>query len=169
MYFTVASTLFIALLFIDVDDGMLTATLEQAEYSFLENAAPESVMVCVDLMDTSLNRQVDILLTLRQGSALSKLLPPTFLPIPISHPRATPHSFQWCLILSGNVDFVPETAVITFDPMNSEPIICEMIQLINDIFFEETEQFFVDLSSSDPAVTFIIQSASIFIINDDCK
>ena len=67
------------------------------------------------------------------------------------------------------MDFVPETAVITFDPMNSEPIICEIIQLVNDIFFEEAEQFFVDLSSSDPAVTFIIQSASIFIINDDCK
>lgn len=69
----------------------------------------------------------------------------------------------------GNVDYVPETAVITFDPMNSEPIICEIIQLVNDIFFEETEQFFVDLSSSDPAVIFITQSASIFIVNDDCK
>ena len=65
------------------------------------------------------------------------------------------------------MDFVQETALIRFDPMNSEPIICEMLQLINDIFFEETEEFFVDLSSSDPAVTFIIQTASVSIINDD--
>ena len=65
------------------------------------------------------------------------------------------------------MDFVQETALIRFDPMNSEPIICEILQLINDIFFEETEEFFVDLSSSDPAVTFIIQTASISIISDD--
>ena len=65
------------------------------------------------------------------------------------------------------MDFVQETALIRFDPVNSEPIICEMLQLIDDIFFEETEEFFVDLSSSDPAVTFIIQTASVSIINDD--
>ena len=51
--------------------------------------------------------------------------------------------------------------------MNSEPVICERLQIINDIFFEETEEFFVDLSTSDPAVTFIIQTASISILNDD--
>ena len=62
-----------------------------------------------------------------------------------------------------------ETSLIRFDPVNSEPIICEMIQIINDIFFEQTEEFFVDLSSTDPAVTFIIQSASVFIENDDGK
>lgn len=70
-------------------------------------------------------------------------------------------------IILGDVDFVQEIALIQFDPVNSEPVICEMLQLINDIFFEETEEFFVDLSSSDPAVTFIIQTASIFITNDD--
>ena len=64
---------------------------------------------------------------------------------------------------------MPETSLIRFDPVNSEPIICEMIQIINDIFFEQTEEFFVDLSSTDPAVTFIIQSASVFIENDDGK
>lgn len=58
----------------DVDVGTLTVTLEQAIYSFAENTAPELVMVCVDLMETSLSRQVDIQLTLRDGSALSKHL-----------------------------------------------------------------------------------------------
>ena len=67
------------------------------------------------------------------------------------------------------MDFVQETAIIRFDPVNLEPIICERIELINDIFFEETEQFFVDLSTSDPLVTFDIQTASISIINDDSK
>jgi hypothetical protein len=65
------------------------------------------------------------------------------------------------------VDFIQETTLIRFDPVNSEPIICEMLQLINDQFFEETEVLFVDLSSLDPTVTFIIQTASISIINDD--
>ena len=62
---------------------------------------------------------------------------------------------------------MPETALIRFDPVNSEPIICEMIEIINDIFFEEIEEFFVDLSSTDPVVTFIIQTASVLIENDD--
>ena len=53
--------------------------------------------------------------------------------------------------------------------MNSEPVICEMLQLINDTFFEETEEFFVDLSTSDPAVIFIIQTASVSITNDDSE
>ena len=65
------------------------------------------------------------------------------------------------------MDFIQETALIRFDPVNSEPVICEMLQLVNDMFFEETEVFFVDLLSSDPAVTFVIQTASISIINDD--
>ena len=56
------------------DGEALTVTLEQAAYIFSENAAPDSVMVCVDLMETSLNRIVDIQLTLRQGSALSECL-----------------------------------------------------------------------------------------------
>ena len=52
--------------------GTLTVSLEQDAYSFLENADPASVMVCVDLMETSLNRVVDIQLTLREDSALSE-------------------------------------------------------------------------------------------------
>ena len=54
--------------------GTLTVTLEQDAYSFVENADPASVMVCVDLLETSLNRVVDIQLTLREGSALSEQL-----------------------------------------------------------------------------------------------
>ena len=52
----------------------LTVTLQQSQYIFNEGADPQTVMVCVDLMETSLNREVDILLNLRQGSALSKLV-----------------------------------------------------------------------------------------------
>lgn len=74
-------------LFSDVDVGTLTVTLEQAEYSIAENTPPEQVMVCVDLMETSLNRQVDILLTLREGSALSKC--PLFFTLSFAH--SPPH------------------------------------------------------------------------------
>ena len=62
---------FIALLNIS-GVGALTVSLEQDAYSFLENADPASVMVCVDLIEMSLNRMVDIQLTLRQDSALSE-------------------------------------------------------------------------------------------------
>ena len=75
---------------------------------------------------------------------------------------------HYCIPIGG-VDFIQETALIRFDPMNTEPIICERIQLINDNFFEETEEFFVDLSSLDPVVTFGTQSASVFIVNDDSE
>ena len=67
-------------------DGVasLTVTLQQSQYVFNEAENPQDVMVCVDLMETFLNREVDILLTLRQGSALSKcshLLSDLLLPI----------------------------------------------------------------------------------------
>ena len=87
--------------------------------------------------------------------------------VSITSSPATFVKFTLFSAIIGGFDFVPETALIRFDPVNSEPIICEMIELINDIFFEETEEFFVDLSSTDPVVTFIIQTASVFITNDD--
>ena len=60
-----------------------------------------------------------------------------------------------------------ETAVVRFDPMNAQAIICERIALIDDSVHEPSETFFADLSTADPAVVFQARTAAITILNDD--
>ena len=64
-------------------------------------------------------------------------------------------------------DYVAETATIRFDPINTEPIICERITLIDDSVNEPSEMFFADLSTSDPAVVFLVSTTAITILDDD--
>ncbi len=72
-------------------------------------------------------------------------------------------------IHTAGQDYVNETATITFDPINLEPIICERISLIDDLINEPTETFFVDLSTNDPAIMFENNSATVTIIDNDCE
>ena len=69
--------------------------------------------------------------------------------------------------LPAGEDYVNETAVIRFDPMNAQAIICERITLIDDSVYEPSETFFADLSTADSAVIFQARTASITILNDD--
>ncbi|XP_064383720.1 adhesion G-protein coupled receptor V1-like isoform X4 [Halichondria panicea] len=122
---------------LDTLDNTVSVGLSQLSYTFNENEDATNLMVCVDLTNNVVNRDVILTLTLRAGSALA------------------------------GQDFVAETVTVTFSPINTEPFICEFITLINDVINEPTEMFFADLSTTDSAVVFFRQSASITIIDDD--
>ena len=47
-------------------------TFDLLSYSYPENANPDVVMVCVDLMDNAVTRTVDVQLTLRDGTAVGE-------------------------------------------------------------------------------------------------
>ncbi len=51
-------------------DGTLMVGFDEPSYTFSENQDPETVMVCLDLIDSVITREVSIMLTLRAGTAL---------------------------------------------------------------------------------------------------
>lgn len=51
--------------------------------------------------------------------------------------------------------------------MLAQTVICEFITIVDDLLPEPVEQFFADLSSTDPAVRFQIQTTTIVIEDND--
>jgi len=69
----------------------------------------------------------------------------------------------------ADVDFITTSAVLTFNA--STPLQCDQVIIINDSILENNETFFVQLESTDDAVTVNVSlnSAPVTIIDDDCE
>ena len=52
-------------------------------------------------------------------------------------------------------------------PSIVDVIICENITITDDLLEEEIELFGVTLTSNDPAVTFLVSSGVVIIVDDD--
>ena len=65
------------------------------------------------------------------------------------------------------MDYTGESTEITYFPRITEVIICENVTITNDAIEEEIEIFGVTLTSSDPAVMFLISFGSIIIVDND--
>ena len=65
------------------------------------------------------------------------------------------------------MDYTGESTEITYFPRITEVIICENVTITNDAIEEEIEIFGVTLTSSDPAVTFLISFGSIIVVDND--
>ena len=74
-------------------------------------------------------------------------------------------------ISTAGVDFTPLTSTIRYNPSMAEQeiFVCESIQIENDNLPEDIENFTVLLNTTDPSVSFMIQSAVIGIADDDSK
>lgn len=72
---------------------------------------------------------------------------------------------------SSTADFVSEVATIRYDSVLEEVIICERIEIIDDQLFEPLETFSVQLRLVTPNidVIFMIDTATITIVDNDCK
>ena len=74
-------------------------------------------------------------------------------------------------ISTAGVDFIPLTSTIRYNPSMAEQeiFVCESIQIENDNLPEDIENFTVLLNTTDPSVSFMIQSAVVGIADDDSK
>ena len=74
-------------------------------------------------------------------------------------------------ISTADEDFIPLTSTIQYNPSMAEQeiLVCESIQIENDNLSEDIENFTVLLNTTEPSVSFMIQSAVIAIADDDSK
>lgn len=74
-------------------------------------------------------------------------------------------------ISTADVDFIPLTSTIQYNPSMAEQeiLVCESIQIENDNLSEDIENFTVLLNTTEPSVSFMIQSAVVAIADDDSK
>ena len=68
-----------------------------------------------------------------------------------------------------NVDYIGETAEITYFPTIVAVIVCENVTITDDQLEEEAEQFGLTLTSDDPAVTFLVSFGDVIIADNDSE
>lgn len=68
-----------------------------------------------------------------------------------------------------NIDYVGESSEITYFPRIEEVIICENVTINNDELEEEFEIFGVTLTTQDPAVSFLVSSGTVIIVDNDSQ
>ena len=67
------------------------------------------------------------------------------------------------------MDYITESMEITYFSPIEQVIICENITIIDDTLSEDIELFGVTLTSSDSAVSFIVTSGVIIIVDNDSE
>jgi len=70
-------------------------------------------------------------------------------------------------ISAANMDFSTTSAVLTFSVSTSTQ--CEQVTIIDDIILENSEIFFMQLESTDPAVEITLGSAPVTILDNDSE
>ena len=68
---------------------------------------------------------------------------------------------------AANTDFSITSAVLTFNASTS--LRCEQVTITDDTILENSEIFFMQLESTDPAVEITLGSAPVTIFDDDCE
>ena len=76
------------------------------------------------------------------------------------------HSFQCCF--TGAIDFNQLSRGVVF-ASGGQNTVCFSITTVPDDLFEGFEEFFVNLTTFDPAVVLLPQTASVTIADDDGK
>lgn len=69
-------------------------------------------------------------------------------------------------LTTANSDYLPAVQTLTLLPVEDTPV-CVQITVLDDSVLEETEDFFVWLTSSDEAVEFARNTSRILIPNTD--
>lgn len=67
------------------------------------------------------------------------------------------------------MDYVGESADVTYFPSIVEVIICENVTITDDTLNEEIEPFGVTLTTVDPAISFVVSSGVIIIVDNDSE
>ena len=98
------------------------------------------VKICARIIDGTLEREVEVTLHSVDGSAVSQGIEP---------------------------DYQALTAQLTFTSTMSE--ICHNITIINDVFYEDSENFSVLLTTGDPGVVVNPDMGTITILDEDGK
>ena len=70
-------------------------------------------------------------------------------------------------IAADGVDYIGGSIPVTYFPLITEAIICVTYPIIDDVALESFELFGVTLTSTDPAVTFLIDSGAVLIADND--
>ncbi len=79
----------------------------------------------------------------------------------------------FCFFSTGSTtaDYISEVTTIQYATPQQQVIICEELELIDDLIFEPLETFTVELSviTTNINVMFVIDSATITIVDNDGK
>jgi len=68
---------------------------------------------------------------------------------------------------AANMDFSTTSAVLTFNASTS--LRCEQVTITDDTILENSEMFFIQLESTDPAVNITLGSAPVTILDNDSE
>ena len=69
---------------------------------------------------------------------------------------------------AGNLDFNSLNTTLIFLP-DITRLACAIVEIQDDDILESSEDFFVVLSSNDPGVDVVPSTATVLIVDDDCK
>lgn len=67
----------------------------------------------------------------------------------------------------GGVDYIKTPFNVTFSPSKTKH--CFRVPLIEDNIYENSKEFFVNLTSGDPLVTLSPHFTVVVVYDDDCK
>lgn len=68
---------------------------------------------------------------------------------------------------TANTDYIPSIGQLTFQSDHLEQ--CANIAVLEDTVLEDTEEFSVQLNTTDQAVDFTIETATVTLLNDDSE
>ena len=125
------------------------------------------IPVCVDFVGSNLGRQAIVTLTTTEtGGAIGELHTPSTY---VFYTLYIPLCFVSFSDITEDVDYLRESTEVTYFPSIVEVIICENVTITNDLLEEEIEIFGVTLTTADPAVSFVVSSGVIIIVDNDSQ
>lgn len=71
------------------------------------------------------------------------------------------------ILFAANSDYTPSIGQLTFQSDQLEQ--CANVAVLEDAVLEDAEEFSVQLNTTDQAVDFIIETATVTLLNDDSE